>query len=208
MSYDIQPFNPKTSKPREGMRLAKCSYKTPKNGGPKKDSKCVSVPFFKIDGDQVVRIQSHINNWIEGIQDNLIRDRIEEGAVLITASDISFDKIAEFLEADARGDRLTSDAVKVWFDESLADTLTVALADKFKISDSPSDAETKKLTQAITVYRDKFASMAGGRTQFSAEVATKLRKVLELATDGEITSRFGIRLDKMMQSDSDILESL
>lgn len=210
--YDIQPFDSKTSRPREGMRLAKIGYKTPKNGAPKKQSVCVSVPHFSLDSVAATTLQllmPHFEAYCEGVQDSIIRERSEEGAVLITASDISAERVLEYLDADARGDRLTKELVQEWFDSALLESITVAFADKFGIGDEPTDAESRKLNQAITVYRDKFASMAGGRTSFSKEVATKLHKVLELDTeDSGITVRFRNRLQKMMTDEGDILEGL
>lgn len=212
MSYDIQPFNPKTSKPRENQRLAKIGYKTPKSGEKKRNSVCVSLPRFSMDtvnATEMTMLMPHFESMLEGIQDAIIRERYEEGAVLITASDVSAAKILEYLDADARGDRLTKELVIEWFDSVMLAPVTVAFADKFGISDAPTDAQTVKLNQAVNVYRDKFASMAGGRTSFPREVAAKLRKVLELDdTESAITVRFGNRLDKMMQTDADLLEAL
>lgn len=210
MSYPINSFDPKSSRARENERLAKIGYKTPKKGVKKFSSVCVSLPrIVSISDDQLKLLIPHIQNLLESAQDSIIRNRFEEGAQFITDSDVSIQNCIDYLDADARGDRLTAELVKEWFDSAIADNLIVALGDKFGISDEPTEAETKRLNQAITVYRDKFASMAGGRTVFSPDVAVKLGKVLELDdTDTAITVRFANRLKKMAETPADDLMGL
>ena len=83
---------------------------------------------------------------------------------------------------------MTGEVIKEWFTTELQDILTVAFADKlgFGLDGSTITPEQeKKLEQMCAVYKDKFASLAGGRTMFDATTREKLSKVLALADTSE-----------------------
>lgn len=206
-AHAVVPFDAKTSKPFDGQRLAKVTYKTPRSGNiaDKKQSICVSIPIIA-----AVDITDHIQSFVPHIvalckssQDSIIKELYEAGASNITDGDISVGKILDYLAEESKGNRLTKEIIVDWFDASLADILTVAFAEKMAISDTPTDVESKRLEQTVNVYRDKLASLAGGKTCFPADVAIKLQKALELAdSDDVMAQRFRERLVKMQQNDT------
>jgi len=213
-NHTFLPFDSKTSAALAGQRLIKILYKTPSKGdAPKKQSMCVSVPKLDaaLNDAQLARLVPHIEAMLEAAQDGIARDVWESKAMAVTTEQLSIDACIDWLDSESQGDRLTSEKVKAWFAESIADTLAVAFIDKLGFGDSPDESQLKKVGQAVNVYCDKFASMAGGKTSFAPDVATKLLDVLELIPDqdvGTIGARFKVRLAKMKTAADDMLLAL
>jgi plasmid maintenance system antidote protein VapI len=197
-SHIIEAFSNK-SKALSGQRLAVISYKTRKDGTKENDSQCVSVPMVAdVTEQQMIAFKPYILGMIEDTQDKIVRALIAEGAKLVNDADITIDAVLAYLDDESKGSRLTKDVITEWFNASVADVLTVAIADKLGFSDVPTEGQTKQLNQQINVYREKFASLAGGKTSFAPDVATKLQKVLELTNDDDAMAvRFNARLEKM-----------
>jgi hypothetical protein len=114
------------------------------------------------------------------VQDEVIREACVAGRDSVSTSDIDVASIKQYLVSQAAGDRLTGDSIKEWFDSELADMLLLAFAEKMGIGDEPTEEQTKKLEQMVNVYRDKLASMAGGRTMYDGVTRSKLEKALQL----------------------------
>lgn len=203
-AHDVVKYDAKSSKPFDGQRLAKVCFKTSKKSDVKPDNKAVSIPPVQLTDEQVQAndLRLHINAWIETVQDAIVRERVENGALTICDSDIDLASCIAWMDEDSKGNRLTKEYILQWFADTLADVLTVAISDKLGLSDTPNEAETKRVGQMIAVYRDSFASLAGGKTAFSVEKATKMRKVLELCSDDALAQKFDTRLTKMQEIES------
>jgi len=203
-SHGVVAFDSKTSRPLAGQRLAKVLYKTPagKNAGQeKKQSVCVSVPpvpEISMDTVELMRLMPHLATLLENAQDGIIKELVERGNKVILDSEISIEACIAFLDADAKGDRLTKEYIAEWFNENVSDILTVAISDKLGLPDIPTDAQTKKVSQMCNVYRDSFAMLAGGKTCFTPDKASKLLKVLDLVDTDSLAQKFMARLKKMM----------
>lgn len=204
--HTFTAFDSKTSKALEGQRLAKITYKTNKVTGKKdRESICVSVPPIEsLQGEIVTKIDAfmpYVLDYLVGVQDSIIKAKYEANGKSIHTDEIGVAAMLDYLEEDSKGGRLTKEYIAAWFNSSVSDLLTVALADKLGVSDTPTEAEAKKLDQMVAVYREKFSSLAGGKTTFSAEVTDKLLKVLELTdTDSDLlAARFVKRLEKMKE---------
>jgi hypothetical protein len=189
------------SKALSGQRLSVVRFKTTKAGTKAKDSQCVSVPMLQATPEQLVTIDTHVQSWLRGVQDEIIRAACVADSAAVTDEEISFDAIAKYLAAQAAGERLTGEVINEWFDSELSDVLLLAFAEKLGISDSPSEEETKKLSQMVTVYRDCFAAMAGGRTMFDASKRAKLQKALSLC---DCTSGVGEKLATKLEAMSKV----
>ena len=202
-THSVVAYDPKTTKPFEAQRLAKVLYKTPRmlpdgTTPEKKQNMCVSIPRIgSISEAQMVALRVHVIGMLENAQDAIVRTRVEAGAASIADTELSIDSCIAWLDADSKGDRLTKEYIIAWYGEVLADILVVAIADKLGIGDAPNEAEAKKLEQRSNVYRDNFAMLAGGKTQFSADKAGKLVKVLELVSEDELAGKFITRLKGM-----------
>lgn len=199
--HSVVPFDSKTSKAFDGQRLIKVIYKTVRKGenaGTRKDSKCVSIPAdVVLDDDTYSAFEPHILSLYKDTQDSIIRYLVDAGATEIQDAQIDSKAVLLWLEEEAKGNRLTREAVTIWFNASMADLLTVAFGDKLGVSDTPTESQVKQIDVAVGVYRDKFAGLAGGKTSYDKETSVKLLKVLELVEENEITAKFQKRLEGM-----------
>src|ERR1700742_1708845 len=141
--HQIVPFDSTKSKPFSGQRLSKISYKTRKVNGveSKLQSMCVSIP--SIEHAEVVQnltaFTGHVIALIESTQDAMIREMYESGLTNVPETSISIAKVLEYLDAQSSGSRLTKDEIIAWFDTSLADTLSIAFADKLGVDSTASN---------------------------------------------------------------------
>lgn len=198
-SHNIVEFT-KTSKALDGQRLSKVWYKGKK--AEEKKPVCVSIPrvlSIMVGAEELEQLKPQVLDMILGAQDKIVRERYEQGATSISDSDISIAACIAWLQEESAGGRLTKEYIIQWFSESLSDKLLVAVADKLGIGDTPSELEAKKLEQAVNVFKDSFAQLAGGATRFQPEKARKMLKVLELIEEeNTLADKFQTRLEKML----------
>lgn len=208
--HAIVPFDSAKSKAFTGQRLAKVSYKTRKVNGveSKLQSMCVSIPCVDVIEVQenLGAFTGHVVALIESTQDAMIREMYESGLSNVPEDHITIAKCLEYLDAQSFGARLTKEEVIAWFDASLADTLSIAFADKLGIDATASNMTPElesKIVCAVNVYRDKIASLSGGKTRFAPEVCDKLLKALEYVDiDSDVmASRLTKRLEGMKKVD-------
>lgn len=203
---DVVKFVSGKSVPLPGQRLAKVVFKTPRgeNAGEKKDSVCVSVPFI-LDSEiagSINALMPHVAEMIYKVQDSIIREKVLEGATVIANSDISLKEVLWYLDAESIGDRLTKEIITAWFEEELQDTLTVAIGDKMGISDTPTEAQAKMISQTIAAYKGSFAACAGGKTWFEEKKVKNLQKALEFVSDTghSVYQKLATRLASMLEN--------
>ena len=186
-----------------GQRLSKVTYKTDKESGVKKDSKCVSVPLVTASEviENVVALAPLVADWLQSVQDKMIRERVEAGAAVITSEEIGISAVVAYMEAsgDSTGNRLTKEVVSEWFEGNVAEELAMVLAEKMGVSSEPTDAESAQILKVVDTFRDKVAALAGGKTQYPAALAVSLKKCVEMAPAGcSLRGKFLARLDKMI----------
>lgn len=204
-AHSVVSYDAKTSKPFTGQRLAKVCFKTitdPKSlyCNIKRDNKCVSIPM--VAGSNIEQnlplLMPHIIEFVAGVQDKIIREKIEAGATFIAQNDIEMVAVIDWLESNNESGRLTKESVSKWFDENVQDTLMVALADKLGVSDVPTDEQAKQIELVLGQFREKVSALAGGKTMYEPKMCDSLIKCLELAPAGDaLAARFVGRLNKM-----------
>lgn len=196
------------NKPFTGQRLAKFSWKTVTDKtsalcGIKRDSKCVSLPMIS-DQDiasNLLILTPHIATFLHGAQDKIIREILEErnSVSTVTTDSISIAAICEWLDGNDESGRLTKESVATWFKENVEEMLTVALADKLGVSETPTQAESDRIIATVEVFRSKVAALAGGKTSYEPKICKSLISALELAPAGDaLATRFTSRLNKMI----------
>ena len=197
-AHNLEVFDSKNSKPFTGQRLARITYKTQKDGTKPRESVCASIPVLSVSAETMPNaLFPHVNAWLQDVQDKVIRARYEDGATSISDTDISVASCIAFLDADAKGDRLTKEYLIAWYASDLADTLYVAIADKLQVGAAPNDSDIRRIEQMSNAYRDSIASLAGGKTSYTPDKAQKLAKAVALASDGEVKDKLLARLEKM-----------
>ena len=118
----------------------------------------------------------------EDYQSKMIQLDIAKGKDTIYASNISLDAMVLNFESDvSSGGRISKDKIIAWFDSALADSLTVAFANKLGIGNAPTDAEAKKLALVIEAYKANFAKLAGREVSISTDDKVKLESAIKLA---------------------------
>lgn len=219
LNHSVVAYDPKSSKAFTGQRLSKVTYKTVTDKdsplcGIKRDSKCVSLPIFKADEviSQAQALAPYVIEYLQGVQDKIVRERIDAGASSIAMEEISIAGCIEYLDSNNESGRLTKESVAAWFNEAIADALTVTLAERLGISEVPTDAESNKIIAVVEAFKGKIASLAGGKTAYEPKVCKSLLNALELAPSGDVlATRFTARLNKMIsehKSDDELLACL
>lgn len=199
------------SKALNGQRLVKVIYKSRGDTKAKLPNVCASVPVLideEIAGN-INALMPHIRSLVANAQDGIAKERYEAGAATIGNEEISVAACIAYLDAESSGSRLSGDDIRLWFTNELQDVLMLAIAEKMNVSDTPSDEEAKKIEQALAVYRDKLASLAGGKTAFSEQVCDRLLNVLPLVDENDpMVQRLSKRLSDMKLAHNDVLFAL
>jgi hypothetical protein len=175
-------------------------------------SQFVSVPA--VSDDEITQNLSAllpmVRTMIQGYREDCARAAFLAGSKEVTSEQVSLIAAISHAEEVSKGSRLTGDDVKAWFAENLEDSLTVEFAKRLGLSDSPSEAQMKKLEQSLNLFREGFASLASGKTKFEpkkAEVFRNLLNLSESAVESAIGSRFDVRLNHMISGESEDLMS-
>lgn len=207
----MNPLN-STVVSRTISRTISLSWKTDKVTGVKKDSVSVDVPVLDVSILSAVAFTPFLLEYMNSIQDKLARTLIEKGikeAVIPTL--LGATEMLEFLTAENESGRITKEKAISWFDAELADLLTVSLADKLGLSDTPDDAQVMKLNKLIVIYKDKICGLAGGKTSYAPKVAAQLYDAISLSDledKNGIGHKFSLRLQKMSIQDEDLINLL
>lgn len=201
------------TKASAGQRLSTVTYKVDKATGTKPESKAVSIPalVWSDVSEHITALQSAIMNLVQKEQDSIVRNLVEAGTKEVSDSDISMVAILESFAQSATSGRLTGDAIREWFTESLRDGLLLAFASKLGIpEDSAGTSEQQnKLSKILKGYEDSFAKLASGAASFTPVQKDQLIKALSFApTDDFLSGRFIERLSSSKVKESDLLESL
>lgn len=197
-----------------GQRLAVITYKTVKDKESplyniKRESKAVSLPTIEDTevSTNLPALLPHIKAMLYKAQDAIIREKLDSGNVTsIAISDVNMSAICEYLDNSNESGRLTKESVASWFDGSIAELLTVAIADKLGVSDTPTANEEKQINSLVSGFREKVAALAGGKTSYEPKLCESIKKCLALApADDVLAARFTTRLDKMIAESSNAL---
>lgn len=215
MTHTVVAYEQGKTKTLAGQRLDVVFWKTGKDGV-KKDSKCVSVPLVTAEEvtSNLSALMPHIIDFISGVQHDIIKERVTDGALHITQQEIAVSSCVEYLDSNVRGAdgksaHLTKDSVAAWFDSVVADNLMLALAEKLGIGNTPTDEQINKLDKAIAMYRTEVSKLAGGKTTFGIPLAKSIKNALSLVpTDDPIALKFIPRLDKMIASGDELFDLL
>ena len=182
-----QNYDSKNSKAADGTRMLKVLFKNTEKVKAPMPSKFISAaPIAGSELQEVLqnpRFAPHALSILHNAQMELVRARLlaEGEGCMIDDSDYSVAKCLDYLDEEAKGNRLSKESITAWFQSDVADMLTVAIADKLGLPDTPSDVESSKVAAMVADYSSKFAGLAGSKTVYSPEIAQKLVRALEVA---------------------------
>ena len=206
----------------EGTRVVKCLYKETKDkvtGKVKKvgENSYIKVPVGHITVEVVEKelktLAPIFVEYLRAEEDKIVKEAHKTGSIGFGVSFFSLNKIVEAIEAEHAGNRLTTEVVHAWFTEEVEELLLVAVSEKLGIDSlKPTDAELNKLQLISDAYKNKFGSLASGKTHYRKEEAELLQKALEVtgAKNGLLGGKFYSRLEgmKVPVSTDDLLMSL
>lgn len=162
----------KNSKPLSGQRLARVICKTPKDGilNPNLvQSLCISIPMISVDTirENIDSLIPHIVSLVENTQSDIIAEmRKSTGCSEIGDDDIDIGSCIEYLEASAKGTRVSGEYLNEWLRDtySLQASEFIAIALSFpSIPDEWSEAQTVVIEQKINVLFGMFSGYASGK---------------------------------------------
>lgn len=194
----------KDSRALSGQRLVRMIAKKSKDGTYEsanlQGSMCVSVPFVEQNDvvDQIDKLLPHVIGLVQDTQDKMIREiRIASGRNEITQESISVEAVVAWLDANAAGDRFTTEYLQEWFVSEYTE-----LAKEF-INRAISGAADSIVDAKVNVLRDMFAGFASGRYSPSIpQCKAMIRFGTFCADSGSIDSR----MDQFVQKSTQILE--
>ena len=210
-THSVIAFESGKTKPLDGQRLAKVTYKVDKKTGVKPDSKAVSIPMIKwgdLTANHVTALQGEFLAVVHKAQDSIVRAKVESGASSINDADISLDAVVQYLLEESG--RMTGEVIRGWFSDTLKEPLMLAFASKLGIAEdaAPTAEQEDKLAKVIKGYEDSFAKLASGAATFNDAQKQNMLKALELVEeDDSFVVRFTERLSKV-KSDDDLLMAL
>lgn len=210
-THSVIAFESGKTKPLDGQRLAKVTYKVDKKTGIKPDSKAVSIPMIKwgdLTANHVTALQGEFLAVVHKAQDSIVRAKVESGATSINDADISLDAVVQYLLEESG--RMTGEVIRGWFSDTLKEPLMLAFASKLGIAEdaAPTAEQEDKLAKVIKGYEDSFAKLASGAATFNDAQKANMLKALELVEeDDSFVVRFTERLSKV-KSDDDLLMAL
>lgn len=207
LNHSVVSYDPKSSKAFSGQRLSKVTYKTVTDKesplcGIKRESKCVSLPLIPTTEivAQAVVLAPYVVEYLQGVQDKIVRERIDAGALNISMEEVSIAACIEYLDSNSESGRLTKESVAAWFNDTIAEPLAITLADRLGVSATPTDAESTKILAVVEAFKGKVAALAGGKTAYEPKVCRSILSALELAPSGDVlATRFSSRLNKMIE---------
>jgi len=211
--HTIKEYISGISKPLDGQILARAIFKGRGNKPAPHKSQCASIPAITASEVQenLAAVMPHILTMLQGAQNECLRSVFLAGEKEITSEECGMQAAVNYLDAEAKGTRLTGEDVKAWFAGEVEEHLTVVFADKLGIGEEPTEAQSKRLQQYVNSFREGFATLASGKTRFSPKNAEIYRNLLigAGADDSLIGARFAQRLHEMQNaSEDDMMQAL
>lgn len=207
-TLNFNAYDPKSPVQSEEFRVAKVMYKgkkdpeTGKMVEPELANSCMLVdPIAALEVEEnISALTPHIISYLEGVQDEIIKEAHKSGVEELAVSDISISAIIGKLESSASSGRLNAEEINRWFDATMAEQLIVRIADSMGVGEVPSEAEESKISLITETYRKLYSKLASGKTFYQEEQATKLMVAIDKtgADSSLIGSKFTMRLEKMI----------
>lgn len=211
-AYDSQLTIPEI----EGTRIVKCLYMvSPKTGKKAQENSYVRITTKHLTEEIVLKhiaeLTPYVLTWLQELEGAMIKENHKKGALSIFPASLSLDKLIDHLEANSEGSRLNKEKIEAWFTACVEPELAELFAPKMELDENSSEAELERLEVVLVAYKDKFASLAGGKTYIKPDDCKAMINVISscsTAKDSLIGTRFLARLEKMMNKEDETLLSL
>lgn len=211
--HSVVPFIAGKSQAMNGQRLSKVGYKTTEKQKAKFPSVCASVPM--IASSEILAnseaLIPYVKTLLEDAQDKILKSLYEssDGTLLsVGDDDLSISSILAFLESESTGGRLTKDVVSKWFDSTIAENLTVVLADKLGFSEL-TDENEKVIGKHLNGFKELIALIPSGKAMLTPVQMKSCKTALSLDTEESDIGRQILAKIEMMEKKpviADLLE--
>ena len=192
-------------------RIAVMRWKnTGKDATTKKQNLAVVLPVIANEELQNPKLFSHFREYLEGVQVAILKELVEAtpNKVFVTPEEIGISAIVSYLETSNEGSRLTKESIGKWFDDVVAETLTVALADRLGVSDVPTKEQTARIEKIISAFKDTTCKLAGTKTSYNEQEKEQMLKLLAMVKHDSMAQRFMARIEAMKEREIDYLTAL
>lgn len=157
----------KNSKAMQDQRLIRVIAKKNKEGNYESEflneSKCISVPAIgELSASEITAAMPHIRAMLAGAQDEIARELIvTQGCTSINDAQISVAECIKYLDDSSKGNRITSEYMSKWFEETYAEAAMefIVLLCKFKAEELTAD-QGNVVVQKVNVLSSMFAGFA------------------------------------------------
>ncbi len=202
-----------------GTRIVKCLYQE-RTSGKYKGTKIAENSYTRIPTthlteevviERIAELAPYVLLYLQGIEDSIIKKYHAAGGTQVYIAGLSLDSLIEHLEESSAGSRLNKEKIGAWFDDCLADSLTVLFAAHLNITEDSTEGELQKLETVLAAYKAKFESLASGKVYLKEPDCQAMIKVIDASEDAAssaIGKRFKLRLTKMNEVKEDLLLSL
>jgi len=198
-----------------GTRIVKCLYQAPKDKSKvKKENAYVRIPCKHLTEEIIVsriaELTPYILDYLQEQEDGIIKDEHKLGAMNIFTDSLSVDRLIERLEDKNEGARLNKDKIEKWFTDDIYSGLLEQFAAKMGLDEESPEEELIKLEVVINAYKNKFTSLASGKTYIKESDCVAMIGVIVKcgAEDSLLGKRFLARLESMKSKEDDMLLSL
>lgn len=167
------------------QRLARVIAKKNKEGNYEsehlQESKCVSIPQIQpeFSQSQLIAMQPHIVGMLANAQDEIIRELlVTKGITSVNDAEISVDECIKYLDDSAKGNRITTEYMQKWFEETYSDPameFICSIICKFD-PENLSEEQQKVLYVKTNVLRDMLTGFASPK--YSPEIP-KLKSIIK-----------------------------
>lgn len=216
-SATFKPYSAQLDIPQEaGNRVVKCLYQVNKKTGKKvRENSYIRIPVSHLTEehivDRITELTPYVLGYLQGIEDEIVKESHKGGATSIFVAGLSIDKILERLEASEVGARLNKEKIEVWYDSYLKESLMVLFAEKLGIDDQSGAEVYAKLELILGAYKAKFGSLASPKTSYNeSDIAAMLGVIssVDAAKESLIGKRFTKRLKGMGKKEEELLLAL
>lgn len=158
-------------------------------------SMCVSVPHIEQNevSDNIVALLPHVAAMLEDCQDSMIAElRKESGAEGVNDEDISVARCIAYLESENRGNRVTSEYLQKWFEDTYSLQAAEFICAMCAFGDdmerlTPDQVQVVEVKSRV--LRDMFAGFSSGKYSPDIPKCKAILKFGEFITTESMDSR-------------------
>ena len=196
-SYDSKQEYPAP----DNMRLVKCLYKGDKQS---KNSYCF-IPK-NITPESILEhwedLEEFIVGYFEEVQDSKVKQYHSKGGTAFGTSFTSIENLIQFLHENGKGQRLSGDLIREWFNTSLSSGLGMYLRKSYPAY------EDEKIEALLDYVCEKLMSLASPKVTWTDKEIEKLLPLVKLADDSAVVTKKLLRRIENMKVSESLIDSL